>query len=371
VRFPNRELSVVRGSKENVMHFGTRRFAEATALMLMLAGCGELADQDSKPPVLATLHGTLRLAPSEDVPRDNLRVALIWRLPTYEESNITCDGLESRPYIPATSASSGFEERLFFGDVQQAVEITPKFPSAFELELAEPPPLEALYDHSGGKLADGVLVVYRDGNGNNKLDSRADTSPSPDELLHSGSYFSITSDSPETSTRPSEYDVVYTDRPVKAGIGEPTDLQAGYNIVSRTYRGGTIVGLQTETEVELELFPTPALQGQLCDTECIILDLTPFDCPESPADLPSRPDTAQSGYRQTGQAWVWEEGRDRFVFEASLCVENAGNYSFSWERTYGEGCLQRRQVACNYGPLPQPPSNWPCETYERFGIPAE
>ena len=41
----------------------TSRFHRTAAMMLLvIGGCGELANQDAKPPALATMHGSLLIA---------------------------------------------------------------------------------------------------------------------------------------------------------------------------------------------------------------------------------------------------------------------------------------------------------------------
>lgn len=123
-------------------------------------------------------------------------------------------------------------------------------------------------------------------------------------------------------------------------------------------------GAKSATEIDLELWPTPALQAQLCNEECIILDSTPFECPENPATgLPPRPASAASGYLQTGTGWIWEDRPNSFVFESKHCIQGDGKYQFSWTRTYAGGCSRRRVEECHYGPAPQPSPGWPCETY--------
>jgi hypothetical protein len=347
----------------------TQILTRAAALTLLLsAGCGELADEDSTPPVLTKLRGSLRVGDGASTPQGSIRVALVWHMPHYEQPDEACYSHtvtpDGRRFVG--SAAATFEQRLLLGAVAQDVAITPQFPSAFELDITAAPPEEAMYDAAEGGLrkAEGSIVVYRDGNGNGRLDPHPAGASSPDEVL-SGELWDpgvLQSVDPRTTTRPWGYQVWYLS---SAHEWTPEfSLHAGYNLLAWKE------AITPVSELDIELLPTPALWTQLCTNECVTNELTPFECPASPAALPTRPDGALAGYVANGKGWVWSDGPNGYGYEARNCTRSEdGKYYFSWTRQFANGCETRRQQSCNYGPAATPPADWPCDSYVDFTQP--
>jgi hypothetical protein len=342
------------------MYIATSGFRRAAALTLLFVGaCGELADKDTKPPALMTVRGSLRLASSTTAPEGSVRLALVWHDPDYEDPHRQCieQSDENRSDTRAL-ASTPMERRFFLGTVQQAVDITPRFPSAFTLELTAPPPPEAIWEEEDGlQKAEGTLVVYRDGNGNGKLDPTTDSAASPDEVLSNDLQHShgLSSEDSNASGQTWGYEVWYLDRPRK--YSDMLDLHSGFNVLEYQSYGARVA-----TEIALELLPTAELQAQLCANECV-LQTYANECPASAADLPAAPAGATSGFAQSGRAWVWENGADGFGYQAQLCIVGRGGYSYSWSRTIADGCSERQFAWCHYGPTPEPAPDWPCEAF--------
>jgi hypothetical protein len=344
----------LKGSKENAMYVPSPGFHRAAAITLLVAGgCGDLANQDTEAPALATPSGSVNVASSATVPEGELRLALIWHVPQSEDPSTDCFEAERGRGFPAAL----MEGRFFLGKVQQSVELTPGFPSAFKLELSAPPPPEAIYEEEDGlHRAEGTLVVYRDGNDNGKLDPRTDAGPSPDQVLSNDlqHQYGLSSEDRNLSMRTWGYAVVYLDQPRK--YSDMLDLQSGFNVLEYQNYGARVA-----TEISLELLPTAELQTQLCTNTC--LSVTSVECPTNPADLPAAPVGAVAGFAQSGKAWVWENGDGGFGFQAQYCIRTAEGYLYTYDRTVASDCSERETTLCSYGPEPQPSPDWPCSVY--------
>ena len=121
-------------------------------LCLLVLGCGNsVAPGDQL--VYARLQGVINAGTA--VPTDPVRLALVW----YR-------------HLPGpTGTDEGGQIALESQDFRVQV----AFPAKFEIDLAELPPKEALFDGT----ASASIVVYQDSNGNGKLDF---TSPSDSDF---------------------------------------------------------------------------------------------------------------------------------------------------------------------------------------------
>jgi hypothetical protein len=113
-----------------------------SAIAAALLGCGSLDGHTGTPGALATIQGALS-DPSGYMVRNEVRVAVVWRNPS------------GGGYI-----------------VSEDLPAQPVFPSSFVVKLDGPPPAAALAVVPGVDVpvAEGVVVVYADLNGNGKLD---------------------------------------------------------------------------------------------------------------------------------------------------------------------------------------------------------
>lgn len=134
---------------------------------LALAGCGgNLAGPDYQAPPLATLKGQITNAQGLTTTQ-SVRAALVWRTPTAQ-------------------ATGGFL-------LAQDVAVSASFPSSFTLALSALPPAAALESRGTSSVAQGVLLVYADGNNNQTLDLPTRTDQAwPDLILGAEESLTIT-----------------------------------------------------------------------------------------------------------------------------------------------------------------------------------
>jgi hypothetical protein len=132
-----------------------------------LVGCGNgLAGPDYVAPALATLNGQITNAQGLTTTQ-SVRAALVWRTVTAQ-------------------ANGSFL-------LAQDVAVSASFPSSFTLAISALPPSSALVPRGGSSVAQGVLLVYEDGNGNGTLDLPARTDQAwPDAILGAQESLTIT-----------------------------------------------------------------------------------------------------------------------------------------------------------------------------------
>lgn len=134
---------------------------------LALVGCGgNLAGPDYQAPPLATLKGQITNAQGLSTTQP-VRAALVWR-------------------TAAAQANGGFL-------LAQDVAVSASFPSSFSLALSALPPAAALEPRGASSVAQGVLLVYADSNGNQTLDLPTRTDQAwPDLILGAEESLTIT-----------------------------------------------------------------------------------------------------------------------------------------------------------------------------------
>jgi len=129
------------------------------AAVLLMAGCGQLEEDNAKADSLAVVYGRITAAAGLSA-TDTVRVALVW----VEEDE------------------SGGDEAA----VTQEVEVGSHFPASFELPITSVPPEAALSpaDGNGARGTWGFLLAYVDRDGNGRLDlKRASGSMMPSDTL--------------------------------------------------------------------------------------------------------------------------------------------------------------------------------------------
>jgi hypothetical protein len=352
-------------TKETNMNLEVSRALRCTALALGLASCGDLADEHSAPPVLMTFQGSLTLAEDAAPPTATVRLALLWHVPVDESALCTASGDDS-----GLVDLAGREGGLLLDSIQQAVDITPQFPSSFRLDVREPPPARALYERMPLDAADtrkvmnaqASFVVYVDGNDNGRLDARTDAAPSRDQVLSARSPYALLRRDPRATTQPLSYYIVYSTEDVDG-------LRRGYNLFSD---GANSSLLPLDSEIQLELWPTPGLQAETCMNECLLAQESE-DCPADPTNLTPIPSDAQRGYTveldHGADAWTWQAGPDSFGYEARECFKvsqpdpTQDYYSFISLRVEATACERRERRSCRYDARGQPPASWPCQTF--------
>jgi hypothetical protein len=140
------------------------------ALTAGLWGCGGLETETAQPSTLARLQGIVSDPTGVNV-RGELRVAVVW-------------------FVKAAAPNADAREVFKVFAASEDLPLSTSFPANFSLALRNPPPPEAINERvfvptgdNAGQIdvdpdlreaevrnAEGVLVVYRDRNGNGRLD---------------------------------------------------------------------------------------------------------------------------------------------------------------------------------------------------------
>lgn len=120
------------------------------------------------------------------------------------------------------------------------------FPLDFTFKTEGPPPAEAMVDLArkggAGQAAFGVLIAFRDDNGNGELDIGTGDTPSPDRIV------GVSMPDPSLPAPPHSWFVVYLD-----GTPGATDLLGGYTLE----QGYNLVQIHTEYGSEAVPASTP------------------------------------------------------------------------------------------------------------------
>jgi hypothetical protein len=363
---------------------------------VMLGACQGLADEHTGAPPLASIQGTLSLAPSTQAPTGDVKLAIMWDLyPGQGPSSDTRDPSNPCAVDPSKLAKNprnvgGYDfpgavgyhqfQRAF---AEQQISIETAFPVQFTLNITEPPSPEALHAPApyfkSSLFASGQFVVYRDGNSNGKLDASTFESPSPDELL-SASAGGILPAPSVTHT------LEYIDRkPVfdlqaaqRDGLGEAhiagdyrhqfDDLQPGYNLIELDADGSPPRRVADDTSIALN--PTPFAQLQLCAESCQKPD--DFVCPANPADLPTPENRAHYSRSETGSSWYYFD-EPRTHLSTANCIElSSGQRYFDYTSAVCESCVcETRECAYWSHKLPEGVS-LPCSGYSHSdGVPPD
>ena len=252
------------------------RWATRFGVLLALAGCDQLADENTRGAALAKMSGTLNLGDGIGPPEGQLRLSVLWQIyAASSEAAITCGDNEH--------IGRGGETVL----LEQQLELDTDFPAAFSVELSEPPPAGALIPSPSDPsvdLANGDLVVYRDVNGNGRLDLHGFSGSSPDEVIGSSDGISMRGEGQRA-----RYRIVYLsdDIPLAGANEAQGDGSAGYTLtVSRwdeEHGWSFEAGAPENAEIELTLAATPYLQRFTCSEICQADE--ELECPEDPAEL--------------------------------------------------------------------------------------
>jgi hypothetical protein len=328
--------------KENRMTIRGHLFT--SGLVSLLAGCSNLADQNSTPPPLASIHGTLTLADGTLVPDGQLRLALLWATDEPYGSGSGDMGHCDQPYTKMVERS------------EQQVDIDATFPSQFTLNLTAPPPPEALIPlEENGEPAYGTatLVAYVDGNGNGRLDTRTAGEPAADTVLGSTEAYRY------ADHQPSDIREIEFNYHLEPYTFENTyEWPAGYSQFQYRAAMGQSGVVPIDTPIHMELTAAPALQDMLCEHMCRVE--MPFDCPANPSDLPELPAHATQFRSATSDAvgWTWSDtGKDHHGVWHTC---DSDGELFSWLHITCEDC-SCRSAGCVYDRPAVPAADWPCD----------
>jgi hypothetical protein len=336
-------------------------------IVVLLAGCGELADQQSEGVALATVRGTLSLGQDVPPPATTLRVSVLWRNPAFGGSSPREPGILIIPpgqetlaprFQCAEGQSGGW--RFETGLLEQPGRLITAFPSGFSVQLSEPPPASALFDYpdgSGASVARGDLVIYEDRNGNGKLDPKTLDARSPDLIF--GSSLGI---APWGIGQRKHYTIVYLtrDTSVPEGTGK-----AGYSLVTGEYNA---IGLEetsaqqlSDATIELTLDPTTYAQQLACNVLCKtvdseyfrdVFDVNTFLARDLGVRLPS---TGAVGTT----TWLRQDG-DASVLTAVSCTRDSdGTNSLRLSVVGTRGCAESTSTLIIGGTPAQGPDAYP------------
>jgi len=315
-----------------------RNWTARIGILLMLAGCSALADDQTRGATVAELRGTLSLAEGVKPPKGELRVSVVWQDP--HVAGDLPDACEN-----ARLSGWRYETNL----LEQRAQLTTDFPSGFSVSLTEPPPKAAIFDDLDGEGLSGArgdLVVYEDRNGNNRLDPRGFDSESPDLV------FGWSQGTNPLDMHGNNYTVIYLTRDREPAIASPSfgDGKAGYSL--ETFGAGTFGWLNTraqrlsEATIDLTLDPTAYVQQSACVLRCYVSP-EELGCPDDPNELinANLGDQVSVDPGAASTAWIRQDA-DKTVFTTAACsVPHAdtgkGNtYTFDYSSTSVQGCTQ-------------------------------
>jgi hypothetical protein len=202
------------------------------ALLLVTSACGEVVDPTYPGTPLLTLEGQMRVAP--DAQPGPVRLALAW----YPQ--VLWDETAAPPVQPKAIVTEDF----VYEDA---------FPANYRFHLYNLPPVEALAPLGGGvqgKGALGILLAYRDGNGNAQLDTIPATGSPVDRVVGA---------SLDWMASPA-YLLIYLDSEQPPELG----LKRGFNLVKVT-DASTSESVPLTTSIPLALSGGPFLDVLVCE----------------------------------------------------------------------------------------------------------
>jgi hypothetical protein len=272
-----------------------------------------------------------------------LKLALVWEIPLEPQpepdaSENPC-AVDPSTLVPDSTAFGGYRDpaesvRVFIPKpfAEQAVSLQSEFPIEFTLDLAEPPPDDALerIPDDAVSHALGELVVYRDVNDNGKLDPSTFDRASPDRLLASSG--GIGPWGAEV-----RMEIEYFTGTPRSSAGSP-EYRPGYNLVPP---GGSAAGYEPfpiRTPIALTLQDGPYLRSKLCTQSCQ-RPLADYVCPEDPAELPQvalRPNYVRNEANAYA-AWNDDEGT---TTGSERCYSRSSGHNFYEYSTFAfENCI--------------------------------
>lgn len=222
------------------MKLASRRTASLMSALLLASACGDVEPGNPTVPVkrpdssgpVATLAGQLRMTSKSSV-TGPVRLALAWYPSLFSE------GTSAQPSQPRAIVT---EELAYSGN----------FPVDYRFDIQGPPPAEALSPLGGGlggNGALGILLAYRDGNGNGHLDTIPAEGQPVDHVVGSSLEWSAAK----------AYAVIYVEAAQEASTG----LKPGFNLVELEGLGaGAVVPLATP--VPMDLSGAPLLNAFIC-----------------------------------------------------------------------------------------------------------
>lgn len=305
-----------------------KKWTKLAACAFAIAGCEELADANSQGPAVATMQGTLSLGPGMQPPKGELHLSILWRGPEVasDDGDAVCGPEELVQYHEETPV---FEQKL---------ELETDFPAAFSVKLTEPPPSSVLqpmpYSDEVAKAAFGEIVVYRDVNGNGRLDRRSLDQPSVDVVVGSGRGTTILREADSVHAT-----IVYLTKDLRGEGSYVGARKAGYSLVLTGWEPGEdslylkSQQLNDKAHIELELNATHYVQRLTCEETCSVEDGS--YCPSDLADLPP---IQEQGEPALGDIASWNlelsEGDRTTFFSASCLRGNAGEMTGTPREVY-------------------------------------
>jgi hypothetical protein len=203
------------------------------ALLLVTSACGDAVGPTYPGTPLVTLEGQMRVAPEAQLDGP-VRLALAWY------PRMLSDGTAALPAQPKAIVTEDF----VYEDA---------FPASYRFHLYNPPPVEALTTLGGGlqgKGALGILLAYRDGNGNKKLDTIPATGSPVDRVVGASLDWRVAP----------AYLLIYLDSEQPPETG----LKRGFTLVKVT-DADTSESVPLSTPIPLALAGGPFLDALVCE----------------------------------------------------------------------------------------------------------
>jgi hypothetical protein len=225
--------------------------------LLLAAACGTPVDPTYAGEPLVTLRGQASLS-QVDRPDGPVRLTLAWYPGVVDDS------------APPPSAPASI--------LTEDVPFQATFPADFSLPLHQPPPRRALVAVGGqvrGRAAMGFLLAYRDGNGNQRLDTLPASGGGPTRDSVVGASWGGAD----------SYVLLY----VEEAQDPATGLRRGFNLLHITPSGGGVVPLDT---------PVPlALSAGSAQLDLLVCEVAWDGLPESepPCGLSLEPPPPEAG----------------------------------------------------------------------------
>jgi hypothetical protein len=210
------------------------RWVTWLAVVVLGAGC-----QRPEPPPVLSLQGEL-VSGTTVTPPGAITLAVVWYPRWYRRA----------PDVPGPAV------------VTQSATFEGPLPMGFSFRVEGPPPAEALVDLAPrggeGHAAYGVLVAFRDLNGNGALDLATEGHPSPDRVL------GASAGDPSLPPPPSTWFVAYLDgKPTSTDLLAAYRLEQGYNLV-RIHAAYGSEAVPADTPISMPLTNTDAQGYYAC-----------------------------------------------------------------------------------------------------------
>jgi hypothetical protein len=246
----------------------------------LFIGCDELANSETQAPPVVTISGLIEVPEGVEPPEGDLKLALVW-YPHASPEDVQPNTSESDPCL-----EGGCTFVSYAGSVAQQVDLEPKFPARFKLDITDPPPQEVVDVLPGVWDFVGSLVLYKDTNHNGRLDKSSLDRTSEDVILGDSEFPPYSAN--DSREKAEYFEIVYSDAPIR--LDEVRDLDAGYTLFRLGIwdfgcRFEPIEKVDLDSKISIAISDDPRLQQVICDERREVKDDS-FVCPALVSELP-------------------------------------------------------------------------------------